>query len=406
MSNELKNPRNKFRLLRVISSVNPLGGGPIEGIKQLYLPMKEYDIELEVVCCDEPGALWLASCELPLVHALGRSYTSYCYSPNLLKWLRKNMARFDAVIVHGLWQYHGYAVRRALIGTTVPYYVFTHGMLDPWFKSVYPLKHLKKWLYWFWFEYQVLRDAKAVLFTSEEERLQAKKSFWLYRCSEKVTAYGTSMPPPDSINLKECFFLQYPQLRAKRLLLFLGRIHEKKGCDLLISAFAQVADADPDLHLVMAGPDQTGWVDELKRRALKLGIASRITWTGMLYGDNKWGAYYAAEVFCLPSHQENFGIAVAEALACGIPVLISNKVNIWREIDSHGAGIIGEDSIEGTSKTLSQWLSLTNEKKQQMKDAALQCFAARFRIDKVAESLVNIVANHATLNSSDEHRVT
>lgn len=125
--------------------------------------------------------------------------------------------------------------------------------------------------------------------------------------------------------------------------MYLSRIHQKKGCDLLLEAFAKVASTDPDLHPVMAGPDQTGWVLKLKAHAARLGIADRVAWLGMLQGDDKWGAFYSAEAFCLPLHQEYFGVVVAEAMVCGKPVLISNKVNIWREIEVDGADIVQSD---------------------------------------------------------------
>lgn len=385
-----------LRILRVISSINPKGGGPIEGVKQLYAPMHALGVDLEVACCDAPDEPWLANCGLPIVHALGPAKGHYGYTSRLLPWLRKNAPRFDAVIVNGIWQYHGLAVRQALAGTKIPYFVFTHGMLDPWFKYTYPLKHLKKWLYWPWGEYRVLRDARAVIFTCEEERLLARQSFWLYRANEVVTSYGTSSPPGNGDGLAQCFLAAYPQLQGKRIILFLSRIHEKKGCDLLLDAFAQVAKTDKSLHLVMAGPDQTGWIAALHAQAEKLGIANRISWPGMLQGDDKWGAYYSAEVFCLPSHQENFGIVVAEALACGLPVLISDKVNIWREIEEDSAGFVDLDTVDGTVRNLRRWLALDRKLQLEMSARAQECFAMRFHINKAAERLVEII----TLNIS------
>ncbi|MQU61112.1 glycosyltransferase, partial [Pseudomonas helleri] len=275
-----------------------------------------------------------------------------------------------------------------------PYFVFTHGMLDPWFKRTFPLKHLKKWLYWPWGEYLVLRDAKAVIFTSEEERTLARQSFWLYRANEVVTAYGTSSPPDEELLLSEKFLSDYPSLKGKRIVLFLSRIHEKKGCDLLIKAFAKVAKQDESLHLVMAGPDQAGWTSELKELSLQLGITERITWPGMLQGETKWGAYYASEVFCLPSHQENFGIVVAEALACGKPVLISDKVNIWREIEEDEAGFIGADNLEGTIQNLQRWLDLTHPAYLQMSERAKASFSQRFHTQRAAKRIVEIIKEY------------
>lgn len=171
----------------------------------------------------------------------------------------------------------------------------------------------------------------------------------------------------------------------------MSRIHEKKGCDLLLEAFAQVAQQDNRLHLVMAGPDQTGWAASLMKQAQQLGIAERITWPGMLQGDDKWGAFYASEVFCLPSHQENFGIVVAEALACGKPVLISNKVNIWREIQDDSAGFVDSDTVEGTVRNLQSWLLLQPSDYVAMSERAWGCFETQFHIQRAALRLNEIV---------------
>jgi len=381
-----------MKLLQVISTTHPREGGPIESIKQLCEPLKALGVSVEIVCCDAPGAPDHSAQGMPPVHALGPSRLGYAYAPALAPWLRRNASRFDAVIVNGLWQYNGLAVQQALAGTRVPYFVFSHGMLDPWFKRTYPLKHFKKWLYWPWGEYRVLRDARAVIFTCEEERLLARQSFWLYRVKEAVTAFGTSTPPgPQGGRLAQQFLAAHPELQGKRIALFLSRIHEKKGCDLLLDAFAKVAGSDERLHLVMAGPDQAGWSAGLKAQAEKLGLAGRISWPGLLQGEDKWGAFYAAEVFCLPSHQENFGIVVAEALACGKPVLISNKVNIWREIQADEAGFIDEDTAAGTERSLQRWLALDAPAYAHMTEQARQCFARHFHIRRAAEQLVDIV---------------
>lgn len=350
--------------------------------------------EGDLVSLDSPEADFVADYPGKVI-ATGPSISSYGYNERLVPWLKAHAGNYDAVIVNGLWQYVGFAAWRALHGSSTPYFVYSHGMLDPWFKHRYPLKHLKKWLYWPWGEYRVLRDASAVLFTCEEERLLARQSFWLYRCHEVVGSYGTTVPPQDADALSEAFLSSFPELRQKRLLLFLGRIHEKKGCDLLIDAFARAAADAPDVQLVMAGPGDEGLTRQLQSRAASLGISSRISWTGMLSGDLKWGAFHACEVFCLPSHQENFGIAVAEALACSRPVLISDKVNIWREIAADHAGFVESDTLEGTIALLRRWLDSTPAELAAMRVAALRCFDSRFQMEQVAEMLVRTIREHS-----------
>ena len=116
-----------------------------------------------------------------------------------------------------------------------------------------------------------------------------------------------------------------------------------------------------------------------------------ITWTGMLHGDFKWGAFWAADAFILPSHQENFGIAVAEALSTGTPVLISDKVNIWREIKEDKAGFIEEDTLEGCLKLLQRHLAAQGDEWDKMRQNARTCFLNRFEITKAAESLLGVI---------------
>ena len=362
-------------------------------MRQRSIRLQEMGHCVEVVTLDDPREDFLEKFPLT-VHALGPSRGGYGYNPRLVPWLQKHAADYNAVIVNGVWEYNGFGAWRGLRNSGVPYYVFTHGMLDPWFKRTYPIKHLKKWLYWPWASYRLLRDAQAVLFTSEEERAQARRSFWLYRAQERVVAYGTSAPPNNAAELRERFLSVHPDLRGRRVLLFLSRIHEKKGCDLLVRAFAQVAAAIPELHLVIAGPDQTGWVAWLQGLARELGVADRITWPGMLRDELKWGAFYSAEAFVLPSHQENFGIVVAEALGCGLPVLISNKVNIWQEIHSHDAGLIADDTLPGVLQLLVKWLSFTADERRQMSQRALELYRERFTVDSMAEDLLAVIREH------------
>jgi glycosyltransferase involved in cell wall biosynthesis len=367
--------------------VDPQEGGTAEAVRQLGLELDKSGVNVDVATMDDPQDSFVSGYPLSLV-PLGPSTGKYGYAKRLVPWLKANVAKYDAVIVNGVWQYHSFAVWRASQGRVTPYYVFPHGMLDPWFRHTYPLKHLKKWLYWPWAEYRVLRDARAVLFTSEEERRLARQSFWLYKANERIVALGIYVPPKNAVNLTAQFLAAHPCLKGRRFILYMGRIHEKKGCDLLVQAFAHVARREPNLHLVVAGPDQTGLLPKLKNLAMDLGVADRVSWPGMLRDDLKWGAFYSAEAFALPSHQENFGIAIAEAMSCGLPVLISDKVNVWREIDADGAGFVASDSFEGTAKSLGAWLDLDRQGRIDMASRALICFQRRFTASAMAKSLL------------------
>ena len=377
-----------MNLLHVIASIRAAGGGPVEAIRGLSAAHRRSGHTVEVASLDDPADSEVRAFPLP-VHALGPTASGYGYTPALLPWLRRRHARYDAVILNGLWQYHSFAAWRALHQTATPYYVFPHGMLDPWFKRRFPAKHLKKWLYWPWADYRVLRDARAILFTCEQEKLLAPQSFSLYRANAVVTGLGTT-PPPQATPAE--FLDRWPQLRDKRLLLFMGRIHPKKGCDLLLEAFAATLAQDAAWRLVFAGPDEQGWQRELAARASALGIADRVVWTGMLRDAQKWSAFAAAEVFALPSHQENFGIAVAESLACGVPVLLSREVNIWREIEASGAGLVASDTLQGTTTLLRQWQQLADDTRLAMREKARLCFEEHFDIAHSAARVIETIA--------------
>ncbi len=378
------------KILHVTHSVDPRSGGPIEGIRQLIPALAAQGVATEVLSLDAPGNPGTNDFPVPL-YAMGPSSNKYGYNLQVVPWLKEHRTDYSAIIVNGLWQYPGRAVWLALRGTSTPYYVYPHGMLDPWFKRTYPLKHFKKWLYWLWVEYRVLRDAKAVLFTCEEEMLEARKSFWVYRCREEVTGYGIASPPGDAAHQRNLFWEQIPDLKDKRIILFLGRIHEKKACDLLLRAWKSVVDRNQDYadaRLVMAGPADHAYGAEMKALAQKLDLEHPVVWPGMITGDLKWGSLHAADAFILPSHQENLGIAVVEALACHVPVLISNKVNIWREIEKDSAGLVENDDLGGTVRLLERWMNLPNPDRAAMRTQARYCFERHFDMAQAAKKLV------------------
>lgn len=385
-----------MRILQVIDSFSPAAGGPPEAVREL---LRAYTREfagdqIEALCLDDPDAPYLAGISCP-VHALGQSALGrFAFSPRLLRWLRQNAARFDVIVVHGIWSFPGIAVRSAARRAGTPYGIFVHGALDPWFNRTYPLKRLKKSLFWT-IQYAVLRDAAAVFFTTATERDLAKDSFRPNQWKSVVVPLGiadSAASTEESDRQVEQFYAGIPALRGRSYILFMGRIHEKKGCDLLLDAFARLAPDFPDVDLVLAGPDQVGLQSSLQVQAERLGIARRVHWPGMLQGDLKWGALRACEAFVLPSHQENFGITVVEALAAARPVLISNQVNIWPDIEADGAGLVEEDTLAGIGRLLQRWFQLTSIEREAMACRTRSCFLARYATNRTAAVINELFA--------------
>ncbi|MFP5423951.1 MAG: glycosyltransferase [Gammaproteobacteria bacterium] len=385
----------KKRILRVIDTLNPRQGGPVNNALRIDELLIRRGYSITVLTSDSPNAEYLGIHPGTVV-AAGSGKGGYGFSRRMTHWLEKNSSDFDAVIVNGIWTFHSLAARNACIKAGVPYYLYLHGMLDPWFKHQYPAKHLKKLIYWLFFERRVLRDAEAVIFTSKEEMKLAPQSFPFYQVRGVVGTYGAAVPSFSQENLKASLYNAHPDLKSRKILLFLGRIHPKKGCDLLLQAFSQVAHLSDDYVIVMVGPDEVGWRSTLQAKAVELGIHQRVRWFDMVTGEDKWRLYAAADLFCLPSHQENFGIVVAEALAMGLPTLITDKVNIWQEILDDGAGLVCEDNSNSLADALEKWITgISEEQKEVMKSRATACYRTRFSIDSVVDSVESIISGAA-----------
>ena len=399
-----------MNILHVIRTMDPAWGGPVEGVKNIALQGTAAGHSLEITCLDPPEALWLKDLKIN-VNAIGPAQCgTFGYSRRLDWWLRNNISRFDVVVVNGIWMYFSSAVRRAAKRANVPYFVFTHGALDPWFKQNYPVKQVKKQVYWSLFEHKVLRDAAAVLFTTAEERVVSDGAFWPYRCNAKVVGYGIGDPfisqgrMQNRSEARQQLNLALPQLGDRKFLLFLARVHEKKGVDLLLQAIARNGVKYQDHAVVIAGPGKQAYISDLKVMAGRFGLEKQVIWAGPLYGDLKWAAIAEAEAYVLPSHQENFGISVAEALACGIPVLITNKVNIWREIAAERGGLVDNDDVSGISRLLERWISLDTEQRSSMRNNARECFLNHFEITRTSANLFETIEQTHTAKDNQALR--
>lgn len=377
-----------MKVLRVIASLDPRQGGPVEGLLRSAAALADWGHTTEVLCFDPPSAPYLADLPFP-VHATGPVLGKFGFTPRLTPWMSANAHRFDVAVLHGLWNYAPIGAWLGLRGTSLPYVQVAHGMLDPWFNSVQPVKRWVKQALWLVAQGHVLSGAHSVLFTSEEERIRARTSFFGPRYTERVIAYGAADMPSEPRSQHAAFAACLPGLAGRPYLLFLGRLHPKKGCDMLVSAFCEIAQRVPDIDLVMAGPCDSGMGDSLEALAAEHGLSDRVHFPGLLQGHAKWGAYRGAEAFVLPSHQENFGIAVAEAMASGTPVLISDKVNIWREVESAAAGFVAPDTLEGTCELLDRFLSLTPSQSAAMGRNARLGYERHFGITEAAQDLLS-----------------
>jgi len=277
------------------------------------------DVPLECETIVDGVRVWYFPVRFP------RSWTR---APRLATALERRVQEFDLVHVHGLYQYPTLAACRACRGRGVPYVLALQGMLDP--HAIRVKSTIKKRLYLALFEQRNVNHAAALHFTSaEEQRLVAATGV---RARGFVAHNGLDIAA-------------FPEVSSKRPdspgpILFLSRVDPKKGLDLLIPAFAQVVAVYPDVRLILAGPDNGGYLSTVDALIKRHGLTSAVEYAGMLLGQEKLDALRNAAFLVLPSYSENFGMVVIEALACGTPVVVSDRVNIWKDVVGAGAGLV------------------------------------------------------------------
>lgn len=331
---------------------------------------------------------------------LGRSRQSNAltsYRMELIPFLRDSQNEYDATVIHGIWSFPLLAMRIAWNGIH-PYAVFAHGVLHPYFLQGPLFKRIKKYLFYRLVAASALTRAHAVIFLCEEERRLAQRSYRPITGRHVTVRFGINPPPGKPNDSQGRIAILKGQLRGKAIVLFLGRIHPIKGCDLIIEAMAQIANEFPTLHVVIAGPDEVKWAQELKSLAQFRGVGDRLHWFGPAYGDEKWSLYTLADALISPSHLESFGIVVVEALSQELPVLISDQVNIYPSIIRAEAGLVAPDSVEGTTRLLRQWMSTPEEKRVLMKRNCIRLFEEEFQATHTAADLVHVFQDAATSN--------
>lgn len=388
------------KLLRVISSMNPKTGGPSQGIRNLNPLIAENFCQVEVVCLDEEDENYRLEDKF-VIHKVGKGKTSFQYNPKLYSWLKDNLGNYDFVSVHGIWQYHNYAVYKAIKTLkknnqrTPKVVIMAHGMLDPYFQkaTTRKWKALRNELVWHLTEKRAINAADALFFTCEEELLLARTTFKGYHPKKEINVgYGIQKPPLFRVEMKAAFEQKCPELQTKKYWLFISRIDPKKGVDLLIDAYNKLTFANHELpDLVIAGPVDSVYAQQMIKKANR---NPQIHFPGMLTGDSKWGAFYGCEAYLLPSHQENFGIAIVEAMACRKPVLITKNINIWCEIEAGKGGWILETVVQNAIEQLLLVIAKqTDEALSHKGERAYETYSTKFDVESCAGIFVSALKN-------------
>lgn len=335
-----------MNLLIVIPAYLPAHryGGPVKSVHELARKLVELGVEVTVFTtnADGPGRLEVPLDRDVILDGVKIRYfsvekpVSYFYSPSLAVAINQRVKHFDLVYISWLYDHPLFAAARACLENDVPYIVSPRGMLD---KHAIKMKgFLKKKIYLNLFEKKHLKGATALHYTSHGEQLNAWESGWNDRSFVVYNGINlgdySALPAPDQMDSL------YPHLTGKKVVLFLGRVNYIKGLDLLAMAWPIVMQKVPDAHLVIAGPDDDDYGDKVRGWVREGGCEQNVTFTGMLLGQEKLAALSRADVFVASSWLESFGMAIVEAMACGKPVVITERVNICREVEDAKAGLV------------------------------------------------------------------
>jgi len=260
--------------------------------------------------------------------------------------LHSLIADVDVVHLHALYLFHDWAASRYSRRFGKPYILMPHGALDPF---IYRRHRWRKFVIECAFQNETSRRAAGLHYTTVEEWKLARAR--VSNCRGCILSIGVDLdevaqlPPPQALRAR------YPMIGDRKVVLFLGRLSYKKGIDIVIRSFAEIAKQRDDVFLVLAGPDD-GVRGAAEALIAQCALAGRSLFTGMALGEEKRIVLGGSDIFILPSHSENFGITVAEAAACGIPVVISDQVNIWREFHEAQAGLTAPPAVAGFARHL------------------------------------------------------
>lgn len=310
--------------------------------------------------------------------------TGWQFSWQMTRALSKNIKYFDIIYLPAVWNYPTIATAFCAKKYRKPYVISPRGALYPYTLSK---KAWKKRLYYKIIIKKVLLEAAAIHYTTEDEAEKCHSFLGLTNKNYFVVPNGIDLSDFSKLPDRKVLREHYPMLKHKKVLLFLGRITWKKGLDLLIKAYSRLSKKRDDVHLLIAGPDEGGYKKKVIGLLKDAGVLERVTFTGMLLGERKLAAYVGSDLFVLPSYSENFGMAVVEAMACGLPVVISDQVGIYKEVEKAKAGIVIKPNSDSLYAALIELLN-NEEKARQMGTRGRQLVEEIFSIEKVADKMI------------------
>jgi glycosyltransferase involved in cell wall biosynthesis len=372
----------------VIGSVNQAIGGPSLSVTNLADSLSDYQVRSHLLTLNYPH---LGQQRQPQ-HSQLHSYAAnrliyYCrgFHPKAQRDLQHLAAtELDLIHNHGVWLFPNIYARQAAVANNLPLIISPRGMLEAWSLQY---GQTRKRIAWHLYEHKNLKRATLFHATSQMEAESIRQLGFEQPIA--VLPNGVEIPTFANLPPRETLTQHFPELTDKKWLLFLARVHPKKGLDSLLEAWRTLESQFPDWQLIIAGSNLIGYQEKLSAIATQYNIQHRISFVGMLGGADKVTALAHSDLFVLPSHSENFGIAVAEALAYQIPV-ITTKGTPWQEIQEHNCGWWIDNTVDALTESLQAGLSRSDSERHAMGQRGRTLVTTRYGWSAIAHSMSEV----------------
>lgn len=375
-----------MRVLHLTASLDSEHGGPVTVVRGLAQALAKKGVEVSLFAPSKKAkCTHTSNFKGVTARVFPTSFLSKfwpCYSPTLKEALKKEVSNFDIIHVHEIWHYPNFACYQVAKAARKPYLVAVHGALEP---SCLNHKAFKKKIYSKLIQREILENAAAIQAITEDEI----KSIAEFVDNRNIYCVPNGLNMEEFENLPDKSKLQslYPQIKDKRVILFLGRIHPKKGLDVLAKALGKVAREQGDVCLLIAGPNNDGYQTQVEKILAAEGVLDKVIFTGMLTGSQKLAALSGADIFVLPSHSEGFSMSTLEAMACGLPVVITKDCH-FEEVEQMQAGKVIDGNLAELSEALIQLLA-DRPLCEKMGKAGKKLVTDKYTWDKAADKMID-----------------
>jgi glycosyltransferase involved in cell wall biosynthesis len=383
-----------MKILMVVPALGEVYGGPSKSVLELTDAIGKQGVSVDIITTnangykslDVPLFSWIINGNYRIQYFPYWNFLDYKFTWSLTSWLFQNVTNYDLVHTNAIFSYPVLPAYWSCQMAKIPYIVTPRGMLEPWALAY---KIWKKKLYFNWLEKPALQKASAIQMLASTEA-EGIKNLDL-KPPLVIVPNGIHREDFASLPDPEIFYHQFPETKNKRLIIFLGRIDPKKGLDLLAPAFAQAYQKFPDTHLIIAGPDNTGFLPTAQSYFIKAGCSHAVTFTGMLTGNIKYAALAAATIYVAPSYSEGFSMSVLEGMAAGLPCVITTGCNFPEAGEAEVAIIVNID-VGSIAKAIIQLLE-DDQQAKNMGYRARQFVLDNYTWDKIALKMVSVYEN-------------